>query len=494
MQTFYLSQKICLLTVGVWLLSLSALYAQNVVTGTVTDEKSQSLPGVSVKIKDGNVGVSTDVAGRFSISVPVNANLVFSFIGYQIKELAVGNQRQLNVNLDPVATSLNEVVVTALGITKEKKALGYAVQEVKGADLQKAISPNVLESLTGKVAGLIITNNSGDFFSNPGIFLRGRRPIYVIDGVPSDTDMWNISSDDIESVTVLKSAAASALYGSRGINGAIQITMKSGKSANRGTTVSINSSTTFQGDFIRIPRAQTQYGPGNTGKYSFGTGAAGGGGINDFDYSIWGPKFDGRLIAQYDSPIDPATGKRIPTPWLSRGEDNLGNFMETGIVSSNNLSIQTQGEYGHFIISNTYKYAKASQPGSKLDINVTRLHGNLKLSKLMSLEGSLQYDYQYSDNRLRAVYGPSSIIYDLAIWGGAHFDIRDFKNYWVPGKEGIQQNFVENWRYNNPYALAHAWKKPYEKNDILGNLKLNFNISDKVNAFVRSTVNTFTDR
>src|SRR5690606_15359749 len=128
------------------------------------------------------------------------------------------------------------------------------------------------------------------------------------------------------------------LYGSLGLNGAIQITLKSGNNIAKGTKVSFNSSTTFQGSYIRIPHAQTQYGPGNAGVYEFGTGASGGGGKNDFDYSIWGPKFDGRLLPQYDSPIDPGTGKRIPTPWVSRGADNLGNFFETGIVNSNNIS------------------------------------------------------------------------------------------------------------------------------------------------------------
>ena len=491
MKICYLLKKTSLLTVVMWLLTFGITYAQSTITGSVVDENNLPLAGASVKIKGNKSGTTTNTEGKFSISAPSNTILVISFIGYAPKEVNIGSQNSLNVKLDPDQSALDEVVVTALGIKKEKKRVGYAVQEVKGESLQKAIAPNVLESLTGKVAGLTITNNGGDFFSDPGIYLRGRKPLLVVDGVPNDTDMWNISSDDIENVTVLKSAAASALYGSRGINGAIQITLKSGKSIDKGTTVSINSSTTFQGDFIRIPKAQSQYGPGNAGQYSFGTGAAGGGGTNDFDYSIWGPKFDGRLIAQYDSPIDPKTGKRIPTPWVARSTDNLGNFMETGIVTSNNFSVQNQGEHGNFVISNTYKYSKASQPGSKLNINITRLRGEFKISKLISLEGSLQYDYQNSNNRLRAVYGPTSIIYNLAIWGGAHFDVRDFKNYWVPGKEEVRQYFVENWRYNNPYALAYAWQKPYEKNDILGNLKLNFNINSKLNAFIRTTLNTY---
>ncbi|NNG10697.1 MAG: TonB-dependent receptor, partial [Arenibacter sp.] len=383
--------------------------------------------------------------------------------------------------------------VTALGIKKEKRRVGYATQEVKGASLQKAVAPNVVESLTGKIAGVTVTTNGSDFFSDPQIYLRGEKPLIVVDGVPQpNSDFWNLSSDDIENITVLKGAAASALYGSLGANGAIQITMKSGRGI-EGTVISFNSSTTFQGSFLRIPHGQTQYGPGNTGRYEFGTGAAGGGGVNDFDYSVWGPKFDGRLIKQFDSPIDPETGERIPTPWISRGEDNLKNFMEVGMVTSNNISVQSNSDRGSFVISNSYKYAKASTPGQRLDINTFRLRGNLILSDAINIDGSLQYNYQYSDNRIRGTYGPTSPIYLLSIWGGANFDVRNFDgdNIWLPGKEGIKQNFVENWRYNNPYILSHYWKKPWTKNDILTYLKANFKLSDKFSGSLRSTLNSY---
>src|SRR5690606_2544990 len=129
--------------------------------------------------------------------------------------------------------------------------------------------------------------------------------------------------------------------------------------------------------------------------------------------SIWGPKFDGRLIKQYDSPIDPNTGERIPTPWLSRAKDNLGHFMETGVVSNHNVTVQTNGEKGSFIISNTYKYSKATVPGAKLDINTTRIQGTLNITDDLSLDGSLQYNYQYASNMPRSTYGPHSPIYLL---------------------------------------------------------------------------------
>ncbi|SMG05776.1 SusC/RagA family TonB-linked outer membrane protein [Arenibacter troitsensis] len=463
---------------------------QQSITGTVMDEEGIPLSGASILVKGTTNGVVADFDGKFKIEVAPGSILVISYVGFETKEITLGVEKELKIVLT-AGNALEEVVITALGIKKEKKRIGYATQEVKGVTLQKAITPNVLESLSGKVAGLTVISNGADFFSDPSIFLRGEKPILVVDGVPQpNTDFWNISSDDIESINVLKGAAASALYGSLGKFGALQITMKSGKGID-GTRVSINSSTTFQTGFLRIPKAQTQYGPGNTGRYEFGTGAAGGGGINDFDYSIWGPKFDGRLIKQSDSPIDPVTGERIPTPWISRGPDNLGNFVETGLVTSNNVTLQSGSEKGNYVISNSYKHAKGSIPGQKLDINTLRLTGTLNVSDAISVDASLQYNYQYSDNRIRGSYGPTSPIYLLSIWGGANFDVRNLEHVWVPGKEGIKQDFVENWRYNNPYALAYNWKKPWTKNDILTYAKVNFKITDKINAFVRSTLSTY---
>lgn len=480
-------------------MDMDSFSVQNNITGTVVDAQGVPLGGVNVVKAGTTVGAQTDFDGKYSINASKGDVLEFSYVGMKTKRVTVGESSTIDVALEEDASKLDEVVVTALGIKKEKKRVGYAVQELKGEELQKAVTPNIVESLTGKVAGLTVTNNSSDFFSDPQFYLRGSRPLIVVDGVPqTNSDIWNLSSDDIESITVLKSGAASALYGSPGRNGAIQLTLKSGKSLSKGVVISYNSSTIFQDGFLRIPRAQTEYGPGNNGQYRFGGGLAGGDGktlggpVNDFDYSIWGPKFDGRLIEQYDSPIDPNTGYRIPTPWVSRGEHNLKNFMEVGHVTSHNISVQTNTDQGTFVISNTYKNSKASTPGQRLDINTTRLRGSLNLSDKFTVDGSIQYNYQFSDNRIRGSYGPSSPLYLLTIWGGAHFDVLDFKDIWVPGKENIKQDFVENWRYNNPYALAHAWKRPWTKNDLISFLKFTYKFNDNLSAYVRSTLNAFT--
>ena len=171
---------------------------QQLITGTVMDEDGVPLSGASVLVKGTTNGVVADFDGKFSIEVDSESILVVSYVGFETKEIKVGLEKDLKITL-AAGNALEEVVITALGIKKEKKRIGYATQEVKGVTLQKAITPNVLESMSGKVAGLTVISNGADFFSDPSIFLRGEKPILVVDGVPMpDTDFWNISSDDRE--------------------------------------------------------------------------------------------------------------------------------------------------------------------------------------------------------------------------------------------------------------------------------------------------------
>ncbi|MGJ1415794.1 TonB-dependent receptor plug domain-containing protein [Sphingobacterium multivorum] len=184
----------------------------------------------------------------------------------------------------------------------------------------KAREPNAISGLAGRVSGLTITPST-NLFGDPGITLRGRSNILiVVDGMPINTDSWNLSPDDIESYSVLKGANAAALYGNRGQNGAIVITTKRAKSQDKGFQVEFNSSTQLQTGYNAIPKIQTEYGPGSNYQYAFKDGR--GGGINDNDYNIWGPRFEGQLIPQYNSPIDPKTGQLIPLPWEARGKDH----------------------------------------------------------------------------------------------------------------------------------------------------------------------------
>ncbi|RIJ50463.1 SusC/RagA family TonB-linked outer membrane protein [Maribellus luteus] len=456
---------------------------QKSVSGTVTDKNGQPLPGVTIVLKGTTNGTTSNSDGEFSLSrIPENGTLVFSFIGLETLEVSVDGQSVVDVVMQETSVGVDEVVVTALGIKKLKKRVGYSVQEVKGESLQKAKAPTVIESLTGKIAGVIVANTS-EFFGDPQVYLRGKQPLIVIDGVPVSADGWNFNSDDIENISVLKGPVSAALYGSRGLNGAIQITLKKGVQQEEKTTVSFNSTNTFQTSFIRIPRAQTEFGPGSRGQYEYYDGR--GGGINDSDYDIWGPRFDGRLLPQWDSPINPETGERIPTPWVTRNTNNLDDFLQTGFTGTYNVTVKNTGKYGSVILSDTYRKVKGIVPGSKLDINTLRIAGDLNLSKKFKVEASLQYNTQETPNIPRTEYGPTSPIYLISIWGGAHWDINDMKNYWEEGKEGIEQRFAEKWRYNNPWFWAKERKRSYDRSDIIAFAKLNYKINDKMNVFVR---------
>jgi len=193
------------------------------ISGNVTSaEEGIPLPGVNVVIKGTTSGSVTDLDGHYSINAPGNSVLEFSFIGYEKREIPVDNRVNIDVILSESKFELQEVVVTALGIKREKKALGYSVQEVDGASLEKAKEPNVISSLTGRVAGLVVYNKTG-LYQNPEFLLRGSHPLIVINGIPNPpyevngityyADLWDISSDDIENITVLKGTTASALYG-----------------------------------------------------------------------------------------------------------------------------------------------------------------------------------------------------------------------------------------------------------------------------------------
>lgn len=459
------------------------------ISGVVTNEKGEPISGASVTVKGEQTGGVTDGAGFYKFQVTADAILVFSFVGYQAKELTVGNSTVLNVTLDPQVNAIDEIVVTALGIKKEKKALGYAVQEVKGADLVKAREPNGIAALTGKVAGLTITPSS-NLFGDPGIYLRGRSGVLiVIDGVPVSSDSWNLSPDDIASYSVLKGASAAALYGQRGINGALVITTKKGGSTGKGFSVEFNSSNQLQTGFNAIPKAQTTYGPGDNFEYSFKDGR--GGGINDNDYNIWGPKFEGQLITQYNSPVDEKTGELIPIPWLARGKDNLTNFLRNGFLTTNNLAIATSSELGEIRMSISQNYQRGQVPNTRLGSTNFNMSGGLNAGKKLRFDANINYNKQYTPNYPDLGYGPMNFIYLMQVWGGADYDVNDLKNYWQPGKEGIQQYNREYTIYNNPWFVVNENLRSYHKEDIYGHAQMNYKINDALTFNMRTSVSSW---
>lgn len=466
-----------------------------IIRGHVADQKNAALPGVSITIKGTNSGTVTDQDGNFSIKANDGDILVFSFISFKTKEVTVTGAREYAIIMEEDARGLSEVVVTALGIRKEKAMLGYAVQEVKGADLTKAREPNVISNLTGRVAGLDVRNTT-DLFQNPTFSLRGRRPLIVIDGIPDQSaDIWKLNADDIESMSVLKGANASALYGSIGQNGAIMITTRRGKS--KDLSVEINSTTQFQLGFLRIPDVQTEYGNGLKGKYAYIDGT--GGGTEGAGW-VWGPKLDqpdpstpsGLFeTVQYDSPIDPQTGKRIPTPFISRGANNVKNFFRTGLISTNNVSITKSGDKGSFRVSAGNVYQLGIMPNSDINNASFSIAGNYELTDKLSADGRISYNKQFTKNFPTIGYGSGDYLYNLVLWTGPDVDIRELKDYWQPGKEGYQQRNYNYSYYQNPYFVLYEYLQGYNKDNTFGSLNLNYKISPAFNIRFRNGFNSY---
>lgn len=463
--------------------------AQKPISGKVISTKDQTpVAGVSVVVKGSSTGTATTVDGTFVIDAKTGDVLLFSGVGLLSKEVAV-NGSMMEVALEQDARALNEVVVTALGIKKEKKKLGYAVQEVRGDDLVKAREPNPINSLVGKVAGLTV-GASAEMLGTPQLVLRGRSiGLFVVDGVPINSDTWNISPDDIETYTVLKGATASALYGSRGLNGAIMITTKRGSRDKRGFSIEFNSSTMFEKGFNAIPKVQDEYGPGDHGKYAFVDGK--GGGTNDGDYDVWGPKFEGQLIPQYDSPVDPVTGVRKGTPWVARGRNNLNRFLQKGLLSTNNISVSSRSDKYDLRFSISNSYQKAIVPNMKINITNFNISAGYNFSDKVRLEGYLNYNRQYTPNFPDVNYGPNSMIYNITIWAGADWDVDQMRNYWQPGKEGVQSIYAEYQRYHNPWFMVKEWLRGHYKTDVNGYAKLTYEPVKNIELMARTQVSTY---
>lgn len=469
------------------LLCLAQGIAQQV-SGVVSDAGTREpLPGATILIKNSGRGTVTDAAGHYTIQAVKGDLLVVSYVGYATKEVAVDGLTAIDISLDG-DNMLNEVTIGALGISREKKSLGYSVQEVKGDELLKAREPNAVNALVGKVAGLTV-GASSELLGAPTLNLRGSNPIFVVDGVPVNSDTWNISADDIETYTVLKGPGAAALYGFRSKDGVIMITTKKGTSDKRGVKIEFNSSQMVESGFNAIPKVQFEYGPGDHGRYAFVDGR--GGGTNDGDYDIWGPRFEGQPITQYDSPIDPVTGERQATPWVARGKNNLQRFLRPGFLSNNNIAVSTSSEKMDMRFSTSYNYQQGMVPNTQLNGINFNVSNVLRFNKKVSLETNLNYNRQFTDNFPDVQYGPNSIIYNIAIWGGADWDIDQLRNYWQPGKEGVQQIYAEYQRYNNPWFMANEWLRGHYKTDIYGQTALNWKIAPGLDMKIRTAITSY---
>ena len=477
------------------------------ITGIVVAEGGEALSGVSVVLKAVSGRESktalTNEKGIFQFqNLQPNAryNISFSYIGFKDTvvsdfELNPNEANSLMVRMRRTVASMNEVVVTALGINTEKRQLGYSTQQVKSEDFSKAPESSPLGSLVGKVAGLNIYN-SHELLQAPAYNIRGNQPLVVVNGIPLVTDWYNINPDDIESIDVLKGTSASALYGSRGKDGAIMITTKRGSASKSKFDVEFHTSNMRQAGYLVIPRQQQHYGTGDHGIYTYTTSIYD---TNDDDAGggagSWGPKLDAGLKeVQWDSPVDPVTGIRTPTPWVSRGKNNLHNYVRPSFLTTDNLSLSRNFENGSVRLSLGQNYQRGEVPNSQVNITDFSVAGTFKLTPRLKTDFSLNYSYAYTNDY--PFGGEASndfrknLIYTIAIWEGIDTDIRQFKNYWQPGQVGLSQLWYNQIEYNNPWFIAAEYKRSLRKNSIFGNYSLSYDIAPGLNVTARAGVNS----
>ena len=485
------------------------------VDGIVTDENGDTLPGVNVFVKGTKQGTTTNNIGKYSIRIAdENAVLVFSFLGYLNQEIVVNKQTRININLVPDNKSLNEVVVTALGIKREEKSLGYAATTVGERAVSDAKTNNWVNSLSGKVAGLNIQGAGAGPMGSARITLRGEsslnlennQALIVLDGVPvsskisgtgfssylsqdSPVDfgstLSDINPDDIASVTVLKGPGATALYGSRAAGGAIIITTKTGK---RGQGLGITFNTTASIDQVnRWPDYQYEYGEGRTDKYysyldgpdgiNTSTGVAAG--------RAWGPKFDGQQYFQYDPATLTQSAER--RPWVAN-KDYISGFFDTGYTLTNNIALEGGNETGSARLSVTHLKNKWILPNTGFERTNAALSANQQISKRLKINGKVNFTNKMSDNLPSAGYNNQTIMYFLIIGTAPNIRPEWFKPYWEPGLDGIKQRSPFNNGPDNPYLDLYEMLNKMSKKGVIGNVSANYDFSDKLNLMLRSGV------
>lgn len=412
------------------------------VKGVVVDRGGEPLIGASVSVAGSERGVITNLDGEFSIpNVDEGAIIQVSYIGY-ITQTFKATDTEQRIVLNEDSQVLEGVIVTALGIKRDEKALGYAAQRIDGDAATIVKGVDIRSALTGKIAGLQI-NNSPNFNDQPTLKLRGASPLIVVDGVPlSNVGLRELSPDDIESYDVLKGGSASALYGNAGRNGAIMITTK--RADKDGVTVTVNSNTMFHSGFLKLPKVQSSYSSGVGGKYVNPQ-------ENPLDY-VWGDKLDiGREAIQYN----PFTYEYEMAPLTSKGKDNFTDFIESGLITNNNVNIAYKGQKGSFRSSLTHVYEKGVFPNNKMNKFTFSMAGDMKLSENVKFDASINYNKRYIPQYRGTGYEGNGYIYNLLVWTGTDYRLTDFKDYWVKGQEHKEQNwFYKKW-YNNPYFLAN---------------------------------------
>ncbi|MGV8826675.1 MAG: SusC/RagA family TonB-linked outer membrane protein [Breznakibacter sp.] len=477
-----------------WVLSAAMLFigmglvmAQEMkISGVVTaKEDGLPMPGVSVFVKGTTNGTITDFDGNYHLTASQGAVIVYSFIGMTTQEVPVGAATTINVVLQSDATDLDEVVVTALGIKREKKALGYSVAEVGDEAFETAKSANAMSALSGRLSGVQVSSTAQGPGSSTSVIIRGtaiadgsNEPLYVVDGVPisntqfssgdnkdhggidSGNGMSGIAADDIENISVLKGAAATALYGSRAINGVVMITTKSGNGA-KGTTIDVVSTTTI--DQARIYTDwQKVYGQGTFGNMPTNQQES------KDNTSMWGARYNGQTYTNY-------RGKERPYQFY----DNENNFYDLGVTLSNSVAVSHNTDNSTLRMSYSNLNNSGMVPNTSYDRNIITMNGSSKAwDGKMELTGKLSYINEESTNQM---IGESP--FAVSLLGVPNnvplSDLKDYKN----AETGLPIGFGN--RESNIYWNLNEIKHKYNKERVITMGQVKYNLNDNLNAMVR---------
>lgn len=472
-----------------------------------TEEDGEPVIGASVIVKGTSLGTVTDVNGRFELSglPPSATRLLISYISLMAKEVAIAPQ--VSVTLKSDTHLLDEVVVTALGISREKKALGYTAQEVKQDALVQGKDNNLLNSLSGKIAGVRITNTQGDVGSSR-IVIRGEtsiagenQPLFIVDGIPVDNSQLNARSsgrdfknaiadlnpEDIKTLTVLKGPNAAALYGARAAHGAIVITTKGGDKRQKGIGITLHSST--QVSFVAtLPEFQNLFGQGAGGRFSYVDGK--GAGVNDGVDESWGPRLDiGLLIPQFDSPLD-ADGNRVATPWVSH-PNNVRDYFRMGISTNNGISIARGDDKYQFRVGYNYEKQVSIVPDAGTNKTNISLNTDYHLAKWIVVGATANY-IVYTAPSLPGSATPSgSNVRSNSpmlqfLWFGRQVDTNSLK-----------ADYTRNWNssyYDNPFWSASYNTQSQERHRLIGDLHAEFRLTDGLHVRFRTSTDWYNDR
>ncbi|MBW7892107.1 MAG: SusC/RagA family TonB-linked outer membrane protein, partial [Chitinophagaceae bacterium] len=500
---------LCLMLFAFVLLAGTETFAQTIsVTGTITDVTGAPMEGVSVLEKGTNNGTVSNTDGRYSLSVRSNAVLVFSFSGHKELEERVGNRSTINISLESDERELSEVVVTALGIKRNKKSLAYSTRTVEGSNLAEAREVNVANSLKGKVAGVHVNPSGGGPSGASYVVIRGsssltgtNQPLHVVDGVPIDNEslgrpsifagqrdfgdgIGNINPDDIDNVTVLKGPAAAALYGSRGAKGVILITTKKGKAGK--LNVDINSNVTFDNLNV-IPTRQNIYGGGYDDDYSsFDNVVIDGQSVSqwpDWLQDNWGGKYDGRMIS---IGAWPELGL---IPYTAKSDDNFKNFFRTGSTVTNTAGVSGGSENATFRLSLSDMRNTGIIPNNSMNRQTVNLLGSFNVSPRLSAEAKVNYVRQHTVNPPETGGLSTSPVVALSRMP-LFLDLDWLKNY--KRADGSSINYKSG-QPRNPYWLVNELLADGRRDRIIGYVLARYKFTDWLTLQARSGTDFYND-